>query len=161
MIPPEKVRDFHSLYISLQGKIKAVHAREKFRHSGRWFLFTLDTAMHELSLMTSIMDIAQQEMQKHGACRLRLIRVRHGELDQVQPDAMHMAFEAMTANTPHEGARLELVEETLEICCSLCGHMFHPQTRYALYEPCPSCGEQAPFRVSKGEGIFLDHLEAE
>ena len=117
--------------------------------------------MHEFSLMTSVMDIARQELERHGASRLTLLRIRYGELDQVLPDAMRMAFEAMTAGTPHEGARLELVEEPLELRCSLCGHEFHPDGRAALYAPCPACGDTVPFRVVRGEGIFLDHLEAQ
>lgn len=117
--------------------------------------------MHELSLMASVMDIAQEELTRHGARRLTLLRIRHGVLDQVQPDAMRMAFEAMTTGTPHEGAKLELVEEPLRLSCCMCGHQFSPENRNALYEPCPACGESVPFTVVGGEGIFLDHLEAE
>ena len=120
-----------------------------------------DKNMHELSLMASVMDISREELSRHGASRLLLLRIRYGVLDQVQPDAMHMAFEAMTAGTPHEGAKLELVEEPLGLRCSLCGHSFQPEDRNALYAPCPSCGETAPFVLTGGEGIFLDHLEAE
>ena len=117
--------------------------------------------MHELSLMASVMDIAWEELSRHGATRLTLLRIRHGVLDQVQPDAMRMAFEAMTAGTPHEGAKLELVEEPLRLSCCMCGHEFSPADRNALYAPCPACGETVPFSVIGGEGIFLDHLEAE
>ena len=117
--------------------------------------------MHELSLMASVMDIAQEELTRHGASRLTLLRIRHGVLDQVQPDAMRMAFEAMTKGTPDEGAKLELVEEPLRLSCCLCGHEFTPDDRNALYAPCPACGETVPFSVIGGEGIFLDHLEAE
>ena len=117
--------------------------------------------MHELSLMASVMDIAREEMSRHGAKRLTLLRIRHGVLDQVQPDAMRMAFEAMTAGTADEGARLELVEEPLRLSCCMCGHEFSPGDRSALYAPCPACGETVPFSVIGGEGIFLDHLEAE
>ena len=117
--------------------------------------------MHELSLMASVMDIAREELSRHGASRLLLLRIRYGVLDQVQPDAMRMAFEVMKAKTPHEGAKLELVEEPLGLCCRLCGHVFHPEDKNALYLPCPACGETAPFSITGGEGIFLDHLEAE
>ena len=117
--------------------------------------------MHELSLMASVMDRAREELSRHGAHRLTLLRIRHGVLDQVQPDAMRMAFEVMTKGTPDEGAKLELVEEPLRLSCCLCGHEFTPEDRNALYAPCPACGETVPFSVIGGEGIFLDHLEAE
>ena len=117
--------------------------------------------MHELSLMASVMDIAREELSRHGTHRLTLLRIRHGVLDQVQPDAMRMAFEAMTKGTPDEGAKLELVEESLRLSCCLCGHEFTPDDRNARYAPCPACGETVPFSVIGGEGIFLDHPEAE
>jgi hydrogenase nickel incorporation protein HypA/HybF len=117
--------------------------------------------MHELSLMASVMDIAQQELERHGASRLTLLRLRYGALDQVQESAMRFAFNAMTAGTAHEGAVLELIEERLELRCPLCEHTFSPSHRDALYMPCPFCHEQTPFAVCKGEGLFLDHLEAE
>ena len=107
------------------------------------------------------MDITQEELARHNASRLTLLRIRHGVLAQVQPEAMRMAFDAMTAGTPHEGATLELVEEPLQLCCRLCGYEFTPEDRNAMYLPCPSCGETAPFGITGGEGIFLDHLEAE
>ncbi|WP_298069150.1 hydrogenase maturation nickel metallochaperone HypA [uncultured Mailhella sp.] len=117
--------------------------------------------MHELSLMAGVMDLARQELERHGASRLTLMRLRFGELDQVLPDALRMAFAAMTAGTSWEGARLELEEEPLELSCPLCGHRFRPGARSALYAPCPSCGETTGFGVVRGEGVFLDHLEAE
>ena len=43
----------------------------------------------------------------------------------------------------------------------MCGHTFTAGDRSALYKPCPACGETVPFSVVGGEGIFLDHLEAE
>ncbi|MGN1038531.1 MAG: hydrogenase maturation nickel metallochaperone HypA [Mailhella sp.] len=117
--------------------------------------------MHELSLMASVMDIAGEELARHGAMRLLLLRIRCGVLDQIQPDAMRMAFEAMTAGTIHEQARLEIVEEPLRLRCCMCGNTFSPKDRNAMYAPCPLCGETVPFSVVGGEGIFLDHLEAE
>ncbi len=117
--------------------------------------------MHEFSLMAGVMDMANEELARHGVRRLTLLRLRCGELDCVQPDSMRFAFEAMTKGTPHEGAVLELTEEPLVLRCALCGNAFHPEDRSAMFLPCPACHEQSPFRVEKGEGVFLDHLEAE
>ena len=117
--------------------------------------------MHEFSLMASVMDIAAEELSRHGAHKLKLLRLRCGELDKVQPDAMRLAFDSMLSGTDSEGALLEIVEEPLMLACPLCGHDFHPQDKDGMFRPCPSCGESTAFRVVKGEGIFLDHLEAE
>ena len=117
--------------------------------------------MHEFSLVASLMDIVDEELRAHGARRLTLARVRCGALSGVQPDALRMAFEAATAGTPHAGARLELVEEPVRVRCTSCGHAFCPQERQALFLPCPACGESFGLSVEAGEGLFLDHLEAE
>ena len=124
-------------------------------------VFVYLACMHEFSLMTSVLDIAAEEMKRHGASRLTLLRLRYGELDHVQPDSMRMAFDAMTGGTPSEGARLELVEEPLLLRCPLCQSAFHPTRKDAMFAPCPSCGNAASYRVEKGEGIILEHLEAE
>lgn len=116
--------------------------------------------MHEISLMTSIMEIATQEMQKHGANIIKSITVRHGTLSNIVPDSMHFAFEAITKNTQHEGAKLFLVEEKLQLECA-CGCVFISDKKEYLYEPCPSCKEQGFYKVLAGEGIFLDRLEAD
>ena len=124
-------------------------------------VFVYLAPMHEFSLMASVLDIAAEEMKRHGASRLTLLRLRYGELDNVQPDSMRMAFDAMTGGTPSEGARLELVEEPLLLRCPICQNAFHPSRRDAMFAPCPSCGNTASYSVEKGEGIILEHLEAE
>lgn len=117
--------------------------------------------MHEISLMTNILDITAQEMRKHGAKKLISITVRHGILSNIVPDSMSFAFEALTLNTPYEGAKLILVEEVLSLQCFSCSHTFAPIGKEYLYIPCPSCQTQGGFKLLAGEGIFLDRLEAE
>ncbi len=117
--------------------------------------------MHELSLMTNIMDICADELKKHGATKLLSITVRYGVLSNVVADSFQFAFEALTKGSKHEGAKLILVEEELLLKCSLCQGSFKPDGKDYLYIPCPLCGEQTPYSVLAGEGIFLDKLEAE
>ncbi len=117
--------------------------------------------MHEFSLMASVLAIAAEEMGRHGARKLTLLRLRCGELNDAQPESLHMAFQAMTAGTESEGARLELVEEPLLLHCTLCGKDVRPAGRSSMFTPCPYCGEGPSYRVEKGEGIVLEHLEAE
>ena len=124
-------------------------------------VFMYCSFMHEFSLMASVMDMVAEELARHKARRLTLLRLRYGELDSIQADSMRFAFEAMTQGTPHEGAVLEMAEDPLVLKCSLCGSSFQPESRSAMFAPCPACHGQSAFRVEKGEGIFLDHLEAE
>lgn len=106
------------------------------------------------------MEIATQEMQKHGANTIQSLTVRHGALSNIVPDSMQFAFEALTKNTVHEGAKLCLIEEKLQLKCT-CGHVFTSNKKDYLYVPCPSCYEQGFYTVLAGEGIFLDRIEAD
>ena len=117
--------------------------------------------MHEISLMRSILDIAQEEILKHKANKFTLLRVRHGMLANVMPEAMDMAFIAMTAGTPNEGAKLEIIEEPLCVRCADCKIESTPNSQNALFQPCPHCGNWTSYTILSGEGIFLDHIEAE
>lgn len=117
--------------------------------------------MHEISLMTNILDITAEEMKKHGATKLTSVTVRHGALSNVVPDSMQFAFEALTKDTPLEGATLILHEEALKVQCLQCNHEFSPEGKAYLHTPCPSCQTDFSYKILSGEGIFLDRLEAE
>jgi hydrogenase nickel incorporation protein HypA/HybF len=117
--------------------------------------------MHEMSLIIALMDRVEEELRAHGASRLRLARVRCGALSRVVPAVMRTAFAAATRGTPHEGARLEIVEEAISLRCPACGRSFSPEGGHALFQPCPHCGSLADCRMESGKGVFLDHLEAE
>lgn len=118
--------------------------------------------MHEMSLTAGLLSIIRQEMEKHGAELLVSVRVRHGVLANVVPEAMSMAFEVQTLGTDFEGAVLELVEEPLKLACGSCGMEFMPDSGPSgRFAPCPSCGEELGHRVLAGKELYLDHLEVE
>ncbi len=117
--------------------------------------------MHEMSIATSLLEIIQQEMAKHGATRLIVVRVKHGALSQLVPEALDFAFTALTKGTPLEGAVLEMVEVPLKVACRACGAEFTPDDRDVLLMPCPQCGEEFGHTILSGRELYLDHLEAD
>jgi hydrogenase nickel incorporation protein HypA/HybF len=117
--------------------------------------------MHEMSLCLNLIDIIRQEMEKHGATRLLKVRVKHGQLANVVPEAMEFAFEACIRDTDMDGAELELEEVPLVLACSACGKEFTPEDENVLCTPCPECGEDFGHRVVSGKELYLDFLEAE
>ena len=64
--------------------------------------------MHEMSVVTSLLSIVREEMEKHDVHRLLLVRVRYGALSNIVPEALTYPIEALRAGTDFEGA----VEET-------------------------------------------------
>jgi hydrogenase nickel incorporation protein HypA/HybF len=115
--------------------------------------------MHELSLVTTLLTLVEEELAKHQLTKLHVVRVRHGALANVVPDALSFAFEALTQGGPFEGARLELEEEPLVLRCA-CGASFSPG-QGPLFAPCPTCGETQGHTVEKGRELYLQHIEAE
>ncbi|MCL2123685.1 MAG: hydrogenase maturation nickel metallochaperone HypA [Desulfovibrionaceae bacterium] len=117
--------------------------------------------MHEISIVTSLLSLVDEELAKRQLQKLLVVRVRHGALANIAPEAMSFAFEALTQGSPFEGARLELEEEPVVLRCP-CGACFSPeQKRELLFVPCPACGETLGHTVEKGRELYLQHIEAE
>jgi hydrogenase nickel incorporation protein HypA/HybF len=94
--------------------------------------------MHELSIALSILDIAAEEAQKHGTCRLRAIHVKLGPLSGVEAEALRGAFEI--ARECANLGETELVVERTQILvdCQVCGTT---RTVESLLEMrCSGCG---------------------
>ena len=117
--------------------------------------------MHEISLVTTLLALIEEELAKHQLTKLHVVRVRYGALANVVPEAMSFAFEALTQGGSFEGARLELEEEPLVLRCA-CGASFSPgHTRGLRFAPCPACSETHGHTVEKGRELYLQHIEAE
>lgn len=75
--------------------------------------------MHEMSLVTSLLSIIREEMERHALHRLLQVRARYGALANIVPEALSVAFEALTAGTDWEGAVLQAEEIPLSLKLSL------------------------------------------
>jgi hydrogenase nickel incorporation protein HypA/HybF len=95
---------------------------------------TLRSNMHELSLMTNLLDAA---VATAGGAPVCALRIRVGPLSGVVTDALRFAFEALSPGTPAAGARLDIEETTLSFHCLCCGADY--VTPVGFYN-CPGCG---------------------
>lgn len=125
-------------------------------------------SMHEMSLAASLVDIIRQEMKKNNATRLVKARVRCGLLSNVVPEALELAFEAVTRadrakdtleNHTLVEAVLEIEEEPAILCCTLCNKEFSTNERKGIFSPCPNCGNQCGHKVVSGMELYLQSLE--
>ena len=62
--------------------------------------------MHELSIALSIIEIAEEELARHGGERVRAIHVQVGPLAGVAKEALLFSFGLACEGTAAEGSRL-------------------------------------------------------
>lgn len=113
--------------------------------------------MHELSIAMSMLDMVREKLAEKGLKRLKGIKLRIGELTAIEPSALLFSFEACTANTPFEGALLDIEDVPLTGRCATCEKEFRMES---LMDMCPACGS---CRIEPVAGTELDivSLEAE
>ena len=117
--------------------------------------------MHEMSIVTSLLSIVREEMSRHNVSKLLLVKVRYGVLTNVVPEALVFAFEALTAGTDLEGARLETEEIPLTLRCAACDREFTTTDNSIFRAICPFCGCDEGHMPMNGRELYLQHLEAE
>jgi hydrogenase nickel incorporation protein HypA/HybF len=92
--------------------------------------------MHELSIASAILDRAKAASEKNGGARVTKVGLRVGEISGVEADALIFGIEALSKDTPLQGAILEV-----ELCkrkqrCTACAVEFEPE---GFSTTCPSC----------------------
>jgi hydrogenase nickel incorporation protein HypA/HybF len=93
--------------------------------------------MHELSLVLSIVDMAEREARQARAARIQAIELEIGRLSTVEPIAFDTAWQLGVQHTLLEGAERSVRYTAGEARCRDCGRVFSVEN---LYDPCPACG---------------------
>lgn len=114
--------------------------------------------MHELSIVHSLVELAEEQARSLGLRRVRAVHVRLGALSGVAKEALHFSFEMATQGTPLEGARLIVEDVPVAVYCPRC------QQARTLPEPlpmrCPVCGTRTS-EVLQGRELELHALEGD
>lgn len=110
--------------------------------------------MHELSIISSIVQIAEAEVEKAGAQRVESIELDIGELAGIEFSALDFAWEVGVSQTVLDGAERHVHRIGGEARCSECEAVFDMQ---ALYDPCPSCGSYFS-EILKGKELSVKAL---
>lgn len=112
--------------------------------------------MHELSIIRGVIETAQAAARDAGAKRVTAVRLRVGELANVDPAALQFAFAAVVARTLLNGARLDVVPVPVAVRCPECsreGELMNLQ-RFA----CPHCGTPTA-DVVRGRELEVESIE--
>jgi hydrogenase nickel incorporation protein HypA/HybF len=113
--------------------------------------------MHEMPIASAIVDQAIEAVAAHHAVRIESIEVEIGRMRQIVPEALQVAFAAISEGTIAQGARLDIVEIEMEAACQLCGEHFRPEINLYI---CPACG-QADVRIVAGNDMILKSITAQ
>jgi hydrogenase nickel incorporation protein HypA/HybF len=111
--------------------------------------------MHEYSIVSALMDRIEQEAGKHGAMRVRAVKVRIGEIAGVEVELFRTAYQLVSDTTMCAGASLDVELVPVRWACRQCQAPPEPGARLV----CPRCG--GAVRLVSGDEIMLDRLELE
>lgn len=92
--------------------------------------------MHELSIVMSIVDIANDEAVKANVKSFSQIELTIGTQSGIVMEALNFAWKSGVKNSALENAKLVVHTVKAVSQCSDCGHKFEVDN---LYDPCPEC----------------------
>ena len=95
--------------------------------------------MHELSIMTGVLEIALEYAQKNSARKINKIFLQIGAMSDVLPEWAQSYFDMLSKDTIAEQASLEIEKIPIRTRCNICGR----ETTFTNGEwqfTCPACG---------------------
>ncbi|RMH27043.1 MAG: hydrogenase maturation nickel metallochaperone HypA [Candidatus Hydrogenedentota bacterium] len=115
-------------------------------------------AVHEFSVVKSLVERVCDELSKQGYARACAVRVRRSSAFSEQ--ALREAFRALTLGTPLQDAEL-LVETTEHRARCSCGaeHIVHSDDLVGHMFVCPACG--AVMEIDEHGDLWLLEVEVE
>lgn len=111
--------------------------------------------MHELSIAMSIVEMAEQEAQRHGG-RVAAVHLKLGMLSGVVKEALLSSYEMASADTALAGSQLMVEDVPIIVYCPSCQEQ--RQIKSAQWFCCPECGTPTS-EVVQGKELELVALE--
>ena len=114
--------------------------------------------MHELSIATSIVEMAEEEAERRGGVAIDAVYLRLGALSGVVKEALLSCYEMACEGTQLAGSRLLIEEVPVVVHCSACGARGELPSLQSFC--CPQCG--APTNeIVQGKELEVVALEIE
>jgi hydrogenase nickel incorporation protein HypA/HybF len=111
--------------------------------------------MHEYSIASSLLRLAEEHAEKHGASRITSLEIRVGEFAGVEIELLETAWSLVRERSLCDGVALSIETVEAQWACSRCDHAV---ARGGLLS-CPDCGSTA--RLSTGDELVLDRIAME
>lgn len=113
--------------------------------------------MHELSIAQSIIEIVDEEARKHGASRVKKVKIKIGEFSGVVKEALEFSFDVVKNGTIVEDAQIEIEIVKFRALCGNCGFVLEEMEDFNLF--CRVCGE--PMNIVSGREMQVEYIEIE
>lgn len=113
--------------------------------------------MHELGIMTGVMDAVTKTAEEAGAEKVLSITLSVGVMTEAIEDALRFAFEALSEKTICEGAELKIVMIQPRSRCLECGTEYEHDRFHML---CPECGGFVT-ELLAGKELRIDSIEVD
>ena len=111
--------------------------------------------MHELSIAMSIVEMAEEEAERHGG-RVAAVHLKLGKLSGVVKEALLSSYEMACEDTPLAGSRLMVEELPIIVYCTPC--QAKRELNSAQWFCCPECGTPAT-QIVQGKELEVVALE--
>lgn len=113
--------------------------------------------MHELGIMTGVVDSVSQAARESGATRVLKVTLSVGVMTEAIEDALHFAFEVLTEQEPFfKGAELVVNMIEPKSRCAECGNIYVHDRFHML---CPECGGIG--RLIEGREMRIESIEVD
>jgi hydrogenase nickel incorporation protein HypA/HybF len=114
--------------------------------------------MHELPVISKIMNICLQHAQKNNVKRIVAIELQVGALSDLQPEWMQRYFDHVSKNTIAKNAQLRIERVPVVMKCDGCGHSFDLDIEEMKEIQCPRCDQKQCSLIS-GKEYLIKHME--
>ena len=112
--------------------------------------------MHELSIVTSIVETVTETLNTYPGARVLEVRLRVGALASVIPESLEFCWGIASEGTPLEGSRLAVNLLPVVMHCAACG--IDSELEGIQSFRCPRCGEPCS-DMRQGRELEIDSIE--
>jgi hydrogenase nickel incorporation protein HypA/HybF len=112
--------------------------------------------MHELSILTSIVETVTESLTAYPGARVLEVRLRVGALASVVPDSLEFCYGIASEGTPLEGSRLVVNVLPVVVHCERCAQDAELDGVQSFR--CPRCGELCG-EIRQGRELEIESIE--
>jgi hydrogenase nickel incorporation protein HypA/HybF len=114
--------------------------------------------MHELSIISSVVQSVTESLEKYPGSRVVEVRLKVGALTSVVEDSLQFCYGIATEETPLAGSRLVVQMLPVTVYCAACGMDGEIASLQSFR--CPDCGEPSS-DIRQGRELEIDSIEIE